>query len=438
MNILIIGSGAREHAIARAFHKSPQRPALFCFGSSVNPGIKNLCEDYATGTITDSQAIALCAKEKKISFAIVGPEAPLEAGVADELVQKGIPCVGPAKKLAQIETSKSFARDLLAEYNIPASPAYRYFTAMNGVESFIYELGGNYVIKADGLMGGKGVKVSGDHLNSISEGVMYCQELINSGKTFVIEEKLLGQEFSLMSFTDGEHLAHMPPVQDHKRAFVNDEGPNTGGMGSYSDADHLLPFLTKDDVLSAREINRQTMLALKDKFGVLYKGILYGGFMLTKDGVKLIEYNARLGDPEAMNVLSLLNSDFVALCQAIIGGTLSPTYGQFAEKATVCKYAVPNGYPQNPVKNEKIDISQIEYSDQLYLSAVDQREDGLYETGSRTAAVVGIADTLKDAEKMAEKEINKIKGPLFHREDIGTEALIQKRVEMMKQIRNPA
>lgn len=435
MNILLIGSGAREHAIARAIKRSPTAVELVCVGSSVNPGIQKLCSVYSTGSLTDCTAIVALAKTHAIDFAIIGPENPLEAGIVDALKTEGIPSVGPTKALAQIETSKSFARNLLAEYHIPACPIFRYFTSMDGVEKFLHELNGNYVIKVDGLMGGKGVKVSGDHLAGIEEGMKWCEELIANSKTFLIEEKLIGQEFSLMSFCDGEHLAHMPAAQDHKRAFAGDLGPNTGGMGSYSDTNHCLPFLTDQDIADARHITEATAKALQKKCGEGYKGVLYGGFMATKDGVKLIEYNARFADPETMNALPLLTSDFVELCLAIIQGTLTQGHAIFAHKATVCKYAVPEGYPDTPIKNQKIDASGVEDTDALYYAAVDAREDGLYETGSRTVAIVGIADTIAEAENIAEAEIRRVQGPLFHREDIGTEALIQKRIDMMNTLR---
>lgn len=436
MNILLIGSGAREHAVARALKKSKNPNNIFCLASSNNPGIKTLCAIYEVGKISDPMAAVQYAQKNKINWAFIGPEAPLETGVVDALLELGIPSVGPTKQLAQLETSKSFTRDLLTQYHIPACPGYRFFNSMDGVKNFIESLGGNYVIKADGLMGGKGVKVSGDHLASIAEGIAWCQELIKAGKNFLIEEKLIGQEFSLMSFCDGEHLAHMPAVQDHKRAFSGDRGPNTGGMGTYSDANHGLPFLTTEDIAAAKKINEATAKALKNKFNQGYKGILYGGFMATKEGVKLIEYNARLGDPETMNVLPILESDFIDLCQSIINGDLSEEKVIFSHLATVCKYAVPTGYPDNPVKNQPIDISKVNDKDHLYLASVDQTENALLETGSRAVAVVGIASTISEAEKIAESEIQKITGPLFHREDIGTAELINKRFEMMKNLRN--
>ena len=401
----------------------------------MNPGLIKLCSEIKIGNINDPKSVSRYAKERSIRLAIIGPENPLANGVADALWDEGVKVVGPKKELAQIETSKSFTRDLLVEYKIPGCPNYRTFSSMNGVVSFLNELGENYVVKYDGLAGGKGVRVAGDHLHSQDDALSYCQELVSRGDEFVIEEKLIGQEFSLMSFCDGNTLKHMPAVQDHKRAYEGDTGPNTGGMGTYSDADHSLPFLTDENIIQAHEINNATAKALKDKFGDGYKGILYGGFMTTADGVKLIEYNARLGDPEAMNVLSLLESDFIAICQGIVDETLDKVDVQFAEQATVCKYAVPKGYPDNPIKGEPIDISNIENLERLFYASVDFKDGQLVESGSRTVAVVGMANTISKAEKIAEKEISTVEGPLFHRNDIGTDELVQKRVQHMESLR---
>ena len=210
---------------------------------------------------------------------------------------------------------------------------------MVGVENFVDRVCG----EVRQPHGRKSVKVSGATWLPLKKGSV-VRKIIQQDKTFLIEEKLIGQEFSLMSFSDGTHLAHMPVVQDHKRAFVGDTGPNTGGMGSYSDSNHSLPFLTDDDTQTAQAINQATIAALRDKFSEGYKGILYGGFMATKDGVKLIEYNARFGDPECMNVIAILESDFVELCQAIMSGNLTEDHASFVHKTTVCKYAVPEGY----------------------------------------------------------------------------------------------
>ena len=435
MIILLIGSGAREHAIAMALNRASQEKSIHCLASNMNPGIAQLCTEIKIGNYNDPEFVRKYANDIKADLAIIGPENPLAEGVSDDLWKHGIKVVGPKKNLAQIETSKTFTRDLLTEYNIPACPEYRTFSGMDGVKEFLSVLKDDYVVKYDGLAGGKGVKVSGDHLRSHEEALNYCHKLVNSGGKFVVEKKLVGEEFSLMSFCDGDTLKHMPIVQDHKRAYEGDTGPNTGGMGTYSDADHSLPFLTDEDIVQAQEINNATVKALKNKFADGYKGILYGGFMATATGVKLIEYNARLGDPEAMNVLSLLQSDFLTICQGIVNGTLDRVDVRFSNLATVCKYAVPNGYPDKPVKGEPINLSNVKNQEGLFYASVDIKNGQLIEVGSRTAAVVGIANTISDAEKIAEKEISSLEGPLFHRNDIGTDQLIQKRVHHMESIR---
>ena len=433
--ILVIGSGAREHAIVRALNRSHQEKEIFCIASNMNPGIAELCDELLIGNFNDPDFVVNYTNEIGVTLAIIGPENPLENGVADALWSVKVKVVGPKKNLAKLETSKAFTRDLLKEYDIPGGPKYRTFDSMNGVAEFLNELGENYVVKYDGLAGGKGVKVSGEHLHSHDEALVYCQELTDKDGEFVIEEKFIGEEFSLMSFCDGDTLKHMPAVQDHKRAYEGDTGPNTGGMGTYSDANHSLPFLTEDDIAEAHQINIQTAKAVKDKFGEEYRGILYGGFMATANGVKLIEYNARFGDPEAMNVLSLLESDFIEICNGIADGSLNKVDVHFSNKATVCKYAVPEGYPNNPVKDEQIDISKIKNPDGLFYASVDIQNGKLVEAGSRTVAVVGMANSISNAEKIAEKEVSAIAGPLFHRSDIGTDMVIQKRINHMKSIR---
>ena len=433
--ILVIGSGAREHAIVRALDRSHQEKNIFCLASNMNPGIAELCDELLIGNFNDPDFVVNYTNEIGATLAIVGPENPLENGVADALWSVKVKVVGPKKDLAKLETSKAFTRDLLKEYDIPGGPKYRTFDSMNGVVEFLNELGENYVVKYDGLAGGKGVKVSGEHLHSHDEALAYCQELTDKGDEFVIEEKFIGEEFSLMSFCDGDTLKHMPAVQDHKRAYEGDTGPNTGGMGTYSDANHSLPFLTEDDIAEAHQINIQTAKAVKDKFGEGYQGILYGGFMATANGVKLIEYNARFGDPEAMNVLSLLESDFIEICNGIADGSLNKVDVHFSNKATVCKYAVPEGYPNKPVKDEQIDISTIKNPDGLFYASVNIQNGKLVEAGSRTVAVVGMANSISNAEKIAEKEVSAIAGPLFHRSDIGTDMVIQKRINHMKSIR---
>ena len=436
MKILLVGSEARAHCIAESLKASSTPCELVCFGSTKNPGIMELAGAYEIGKLDDIEPIAEFAKAQIADFAIISPELPLGAGVVDELQKVGIPCVGPTKDMAQLETSKSFTRGLLDEYGIEANPKNRYFENFDGVGEFINSLGTEFVIKLDGLEGGKGVLVQGDHFESREEGVQKVKEFLEKGKSLVVEEKLIGQEFSLISLCDGEHLFHFPAAQDNKRAFAGDRGPNTGGMGSFSYPDGSLPFLNDEDIAAAQSINQKTVIALRKKFGKGYRGVLYGGFMAVKDGVKLIEYNARFGDPEVMNILPVLRNDFVQVCRAVIDGTLDGIKPEFERVATVCKYIVPKGYPINPMRGEQIDISAVDQNNvRVFYASVEKKGSHFLMGGSRAIAFVGIDEDIAKAERKVEEEILKIKGPVFHREDIGTKALIDKRIKMQEELR---
>ncbi|MFH2028706.1 MAG: phosphoribosylamine--glycine ligase [Nanoarchaeota archaeon] len=432
-NILLIGNGAREHAIAEAFSRSPQKPKLFSFMSAKNPGITNLSESVELGKYDDLEAIKAFAQANAIDFAFIGPEAPLSYGVVDALAEIDIPSVGPVKELAKLETSKGFTRLLQRKYDVPGMPKFEVCQDESKVNEFVGSVD-EFVVKPDGLTGGKGVMVQGDHFQTKEEGLKVALDYLKNDGSVVMEEKLVGEEFSLQSMCDGKTLLDFPPVQDHKRAFVGDKGPNTGGMGSYSTG-KLLPFMTEEDLRQGHEITQKMAQAIEKETGTLYKGVMYGGFICTKNGVKLIEYNARFGDPEAMNVMAILKTDFVKICQAVIDGTLDNIQAEFMEEATVCKYAVPEGYPTNPVKNKKVDISEVSEKAKIYYAAVDQKEDGLYMTSSRALGFVGIHPNLEEAEVIAEDAVSSVKGPVFHREDIGTKELIDKRIDHMDELR---
>ena len=438
-NILLVGNGAREHAMAEAIMRSAEKPLLFSYMKANNPGIASLSEKTKIGGYADLTTITLFARENKIELAVIGPEDPLNNGVVDALAQIGIPAVGPNKSLARLETSKSFTRDLVNKYNIPGNPQYKVFTSMDGVEAFLNFLDG-IVLKPDGLTGGKGVLVQGDHFKTKEEAMKLCAQILQDSSSVIVEEKFDGEEFSLQCLCDGKTVVGTPLVQDHKRRFDGDKGPNTGGMGSYSLPDHSMPFLKPSDIEEGLEITRQVAAALLKETGSPYKGVMYGGFIATKNGAKLLEYNARFGDPEAMNILPLLKTDFVSICRHIIDGTLDKLKIEFESKATVCKYVVPKGYglpadhPDAASSKAKIEVGDVGKA-RLYYSSVDKREDGLYLSSSRAIGIVGIADTLDDARKIAEEGVKAVKGPVAYREDIGTDALIQKRIDHMTRIR---
>jgi len=438
-NVLLIGNGAREHTIAETVSRSRHDSRLFSYMKSNNPGIVSLSDKISIGDYSDLGKIKEFSKESNIDFAIIGPEDPLNNGVVDSLQEIGIPCVGPTKSLARLETSKSFTRDLLRKYNIPGNPKFEIFSSMKGISDFLDDLEG-IVVKPDGLTGGKGVMVQGDHFQTKEEALEYCRKILSQHPYVIIDEKLEGEEFSLQCLCDGKTVIATPPVQDHKRRFVGDKGPNTGGMGSYSSEDHSLPFMDLNDVAQGLEITQKVAEAIHKETGEYYKGVMYGGFIITKNGVKLLEYNARFGDPEAMNTLPLLKTDFIDICSAIVDGTLDKLHIEFEKKATVCKYVVPRGYglpkehPDAKSTSSKIEVGDVGDA-KLYYSSVDKRKDGLYMTTSRAIGVVGIADSLDSAEQIAEKAVSVIKGPVAHRPDIGTSELIEKRIQHMQEIK---
>lgn len=429
MRILVVGGGGREHAITLALSKNTNTD-LYCVMGKKNPGIAKLCREVLVHPETDADAVLAFAKEHNICYAVMGPEAPLAAGVSDVLAAAGIGCVGPSKAAARIETDKGFCRSLMQKYAIDGCPAYKLCMTPEEAAEYIRSYPGDLAVKPTGLTGGKGVKVMGEQVDR--EGaVAYAMTLKN--QTIILEERLLGEEFTLMAFVDGKTLVPMPLVQDHKRAFDGDKGPNTGGMGSYTLADHTFPFVTDADYAAAFSIMQATVAAL-EKEGCSYKGILYGQFMNTASGPKVIEFNARFGDPEAMNVLTLLDSDFVTIAEHIVAGTLTPADVSFKNQATVCKYIVPKDYPEHPHAGDPITLGPYDNTLLYYANVVE--EDGILKTQtSRTMAFVGIGATLAEAEEAAETACRNVSGNVRHRSDIGTETLFAKRIAHMKELR---
>ncbi len=433
---LIIGHGAREHVIGESLVRSGAE--LYAFMSFKNAGLDELSKSRVKiHSETDFEEIIKFCKQNNIDFVVIGPENPLCVGIVNELEDHGFSCVGPKIEAAKIEGSKIFMRNLLEKYNIKSNINAKNFNSLEGIEDYIDENGEeNIVVKPDGLTGGKGVKVYGDHLFSKNDIISYCEELVNHNQSFILEEKIDGEEFTLQTFVDGKNVIGSPLVQDHKRAYENDEGPNTGGMGSYSIENHLLPFISQEDVENALDDMKKVVKAIKLETDVKYKGFLYGQFIKTTKGIKIIEFNARFGDPEAMNILPLLKTNFVDICKAIIDENLKFDI-HFEKKATVCKYLAPKGYPSNPEKDQLIRVDNRKINKigaKYYYASVYKKNNEIFTTTSRAMGILGISNTLEEAEKIAENGVQCVVGHLFHRKDVGTLRLLQRRIDHMNSL----
>ena len=419
LRILVVGKSARMDCILETISRSTHKPELYAYTEVRHPGLFERTKEIYCGSMANVPAIVEYAKEISPSFVIIGPEEPLALGVADELSKHGISCVGPKKILAQLETNKVYTRDLFEVHDIPGNPEYRVFYGGDGLSTYLTRLG-DFVIKPFGLTGGKGVRIF--HSPSYQDGLEYCDQLFRRDGGFIVEEYLEGEEFSLQMLTDGYSTIMCPPVQDYKKAYDGNKGPNTGGMGSYSCADHLLPFLSEMDLEYASHINNRVLTALQEDTGHLYQGVIYGGFIKTAKGIFVLEYNARFGDPEAMNVLPLLQGDFVEICEGIVDGYLANVTVpvSFAHQASVCKYIVPKGYPENPVKKKIIqNIPCATENLKVYYGSVTSMGAGLTMQGSRAIALVGFGSCVAEAGAIAEEAAASITGPVYYRHDIG-------------------
>ncbi|MFX1249579.1 MAG: phosphoribosylamine--glycine ligase [Promethearchaeota archaeon] len=426
---LLVGNGAREHVISEALVKFDE-VRLFAFMSTINPGIKKLSKGFQIGDLGDNDQIVKYAKSIKADFAVIGPENPLSNGIVDSLEKAEIKCAAPNREMSKIEWSKAYTRNLMKDNKIPGYPEFHIFSHEDNLEDIernikkiLKDFNNQIVIKPDYLTGGKGVKVWGDHLNSKDEIVDYVKQVLTKGtRKVIVEEKLQkpnnlkNSEFTLQALVSGNKIIPMPLVQDFKRAFNEDKGPNTGSMGSYSLSDHKLSFLSNKDYNHAINIMKKTVMNLGN-----YKGVLYGQFMLTDRGVKLIEFNSRFGDPEAMNVLPLLLDDFSKSCEEMIDGNLKKK--KWHNRATVCVYLTPMGYPTQPEANEEIAVNSDKINGsncKLYYASVDETSDGkILTTRSRSIGILGLGESINEARDYAYNAVNSVSGKLHFRTDIG-------------------
>ena len=417
MNILVIGSGGREHALYWKLSESPQTEQIYAI-----PGNPGMGASVAIA-LDDHAAILRFVKEHEIGLVVVGPEVPLMNGLVDELEAAGIRAFGPRANAAEIEGSKSFAKDLMKKYGIPTA-RYEVFTAAEPARAYIRQEGAPIVVKADGLAAGKGVIVAMTEQEALDavDAIMEDHSFGDAGARVVIEEFMEGEEASLLAFTDGRTIRPMISAQDHKRAYDGDRGPNTGGMGTYAPAPVMTPEMTERAV---EEILKPTIAAMA-KEGRTYRGCLYLGLMVTADGPKVVEFNARFGDPETQVVLPLLDSDLVAIMCACADGTLADVPIRWKEGAAVCVVLASGGYPGHYDKGQEIHgLADAEAMGALVFHAGTAMKAGkLVTNGGRVLGVVGRGADISSAVDAAYAAAAKISfKDAYYRKDIAHRAL---------------
>ena len=412
MNVLVIGSGGREHAIVEALSRSPKNPKIYC--APGNAGIAQLAECVAIKD-TEVEKLVEFAKANNVELTVVGPEAALAAGVVDRFQQEGLLIFGPTKAAAEIEASKDFAKRLMVKYDVPTA-AYATFSDFDEAMAYVRQGTLPTVLKYDGLAAGKGVVIA----TTMEEAEATLRDMLLNTKfgegRVVIEEFLTGEEFSLMCFVAGGKICAMPVAQDHKRAYDNDEGPNTGGMGAYTE----LPFVTAEDHAYAMENIMQRVADAMVSEGTPFSGVLYGGLMKTPNGIKVIEFNARFGDPETEVVLPRLKSDAIDVFSAVARG--EQPVAEWSDEATLGIVLASKGYPGNYDKGFAIrGTERVECK--LYHMGTQLKDGELVTAGGRVMFVVASAPTLREAQLKAREEISKIEcDNLFYRTDIGNKA----------------
>ena len=398
MKILVVGGGGREHAIVRKLSESKKKPEIYV--APGNAGTQQIATNVAI-SVMDFEALIDFAKKEKIDLTIIGMDDPLVGGVVDRFEAEGLRVFGPRKNAAILEGSKAFSKDLMKKYDIPTA-GYENFNDAKKALKYLDNAKYPIVLKADGLALGKGVLICKDRLEAVSgiEELMTKKSFGDAGNTIVIEEFLEGREVSVLSFVDGSHYALMTSAQDHKRAKDGDEGLNTGGMGTFSPS----PFYTEEiDKYCKEHIYQKTVDAMKAE-GREFKGIIFYGLMLTNTGVKVLEYNARFGDPETQVVLPRMENDIIDVFEACIDGTLDKIDLKFEDNAAVCVVLASDGYPLEYEKGKKISgLENFESKDDLYCFHAGTKKvgDDIVTNGGRVLGITAKAATLNEARQRA-------------------------------------
>ncbi|QJC53563.1 phosphoribosylamine--glycine ligase [Paenibacillus albicereus] len=397
MRILVIGGGGREHAIVWSLAKSHKVKELLC--APGNAGIAELAECVPIAVDHFDDLVQL-AREREIDLVFVGPDDPLAAGIVDAFQDAGIPAFGPDRKAAEIEGSKIFMKDLLRKYGIPTA-RYESFTDFEAALAYLRTQQAPIVVKADGLAAGKGVTVAAtlDEAEEALRGMMLGGVFGASGSQVVIEEFMTGQEMSILAFVDGETVRAMVPAQDHKPIFDGDKGPNTGGMGTYSPLPHLPQALVDDAIVNIIEPTARAMVAE----GRPFRGVLFAGLMLTPDGVKTVEFNARMGDPETQVVLPRLETDLLDIVLAAMEGRLADIEIKWKDEAAVCVIAASEGYPGSYPKGRPISgLEAAKEAGALVFHAGTAEKDGeIVTSGGRVLGIVGLGRDIAEARERA-------------------------------------
>ncbi|MHA6482738.1 phosphoribosylamine--glycine ligase [Paenibacillus sp. strain BS8-2] len=421
MRILVIGSGGREHTICWALKKSDKVKELFC--APGNAGISQIAECVPIG-VSQFDELTRFAKEASIDLVFVGPDDPLAAGIVDAFEAAGIPAFGPNKAAAEIEGSKIFMKDLLRKYNIPTAK-YETFTDYEAASAYLRQQATPIVIKADGLAAGKGVTVafSMEEAETALREAMVDKVFGEAGNQIVIEEFLEGQEMSILAFVDGETVKAMVPAQDHKPIFDGDKGPNTGGMGTYTPLPHIDPAIVEESITNIIIPTAKAMVSE----GRPFRGVLFAGLMITKDGPKTIEFNARMGDPETQVVLPRLKTDLVDIVLAAMNGRLGELDIEWSDEAAVCVVAASEGYPASYPKGRVITgIEAAEAQGALVFHAGTDLKDGQFVTnGGRVLGIVGRGRDIAEARARAYEAVSVIQFEgKQNRTDIAAKALV--------------